>query len=125
MSTPTPNPPAGSTPTDCLFCKIRDGAIPATITYSDDQVLAFKDIGPKAPLHQLVIPRQHLGMLAETDAAHEALLGHMMVVGARLARDAGHEAFRVFMNNGAGAGQSVFHIHLHVLGGRSFGWPPG
>jgi histidine triad (HIT) family protein len=130
MSTPTP-PPTGTTPpaTDCLFCKIRDGAIPAAITYSDDRVLAFKDIGPKAPLHQLVIPREHVGMLSDVDAAHEALLGHMMVTAAHIAREAGYAApdtgFRVVMNSGAGAGQSVFHIHLHVLGGRAFGWPPG
>ena len=120
MSTPNP-------PTDCLFCKIRDGNIPAAITYSDDRVLAFKDIGPKAPFHQLVIPREHVATLAETDAAHEALLGHLMVTAAKLARDAGYSdpGFRVVMNSGVGAGQSVFHIHLHVLGGRSFGWPPG
>jgi len=121
--TPTPTTPAG----DCLFCKIRDGGIPATITYSDERVVAFKDIGPKAPFHQLVIPREHVGTLAETDAAHEALLGHLMVTAAHLARQAGYgdKGFRVVMNSGVGAGQTVFHIHLHVLAGRSFGWPPG
>ena len=99
---------------DCLFCKIRDGQIPATIVYRDERVLAFKDIGPKAPLHDLVIPLDHVEALAEADASHEALLGHLMLVAARIARD-----------SGVGAGQTVFHVHLHVLAGRSFGWPPG
>jgi diadenosine tetraphosphate (Ap4A) HIT family hydrolase len=112
---------------DCLFCKIARGDIKAAETYRDDRTVAFKDIGPKAPLHQLVIPRQHVGTLAETDGAHEALLGHMMVTAAHLAREAGYgeKGFRVVMNSGVGAGQSVFHLHLHVLAGRSFGWPPG
>jgi len=112
---------------DCLFCKIRDGQIPATVVYRDERVLAFKDIGPKAPFHQLVIPLDHIETLAEADPAHEALLGHLMLVAAKLARDGGHgdKGFRVVMNSGVGAGQSVFHMHLHVLAGRSFGWPPG
>jgi histidine triad (HIT) family protein len=112
---------------DCLFCKIRDGQIPANVVYRDDRVLAFKDIGPKAPLHQLVIPLDHIETLAEADPAHEALLGHLMLTAAKLARDAGHgdKGFRVVMNSGVGAGQTVFHMHLHILAGRSFGWPPG
>jgi histidine triad (HIT) family protein len=123
MST-DPTPP--SVP-DCLFCKIRDGGIPATVTYRDDRVLAFRDIGPKAPVHQLIIPLEHIATLADTDPSHEALLGHLMVTAARLAREAGHgdKGFRVVMNSGVGAGQTVFHLHLHLLAGRSFGWPPG
>jgi histidine triad (HIT) family protein len=123
MSNPTT--PTGKA--DCLFCKIRDGEIPATIVYRDERVLAFKDIGPKAPLHQLVIPLEHVETLAEADPAHEALLGHLMLIAAKLARDAGHgdRGFRVVMNSGVGAGQTVFHMHLHLLAGRSFGWPPG
>jgi len=124
---PPSSPPEHVSKADCLFCKIRDGQIPATIVYRDERVLAFKDIGPKAPLHQLVIPLDHIETLAEAAPAHEALLGHMMLTAAQLARDAGHgdKGFRVVMNSGVGAGQTVFHLHLHILAGRSFGWPPG
>src|SRR5215510_12686628 len=99
--------------TDCLFCKIRDGQIPAAITYRDDQVLAFKDIGPKAPLHQLVIPLQHVARLADAAPGDAELYGRLMVTAARIARDAGHgeSGFRVVMNSGADAGQTVFHVH--------------
>ena len=112
---------------DCLFCKIRDGQIPAAITFRDDDVLAFNDINPKAPFHQLVIPTRHLASLATADAADAALLGKLMLVGARLARESGQAAggFRVVMNAGADAGQTVLHGHLHVLAGRVLGWPPG
>ena len=112
---------------DCLFCKIRDGKIPATITYRDDDVLAFKDIGPKAPLHELVIPLRHLASLADAKPEDAALLGRLLVAGAQRARESGQAAdgFRVVMNAGAGAGQTVFHVHLHVLAGRALGWPPG
>ena len=120
MADPVSNP-------DCLFCKIRDGQIPATIVYRDERALAFKDIGPKAPLHDLVIPLDHVEALADADASHEGLLGHLMLVAARIARESGlaDKGFRVVMNSGVGAGQTVFHVHLHVLAGRSFGWPPG
>ena len=116
-----------STSTDCLFCKIRDGQIPATITYRDDQVLAFKDIGPKAPLHQLVIPIQHVGRLADAVPEDAALYGRLMVTAARIARDEGYAepGFRVVMNSGPDAGQTVFHVHLHLLAGRPLSWPPG
>jgi histidine triad (HIT) family protein len=125
-SSPSSSPAAAGQP-DCLFCKIRDGQIPATIVYRDERVLAFKDTGPRAPFHQLVIPLAHVETLGEADPAHEALLGHLMLTAAKLARDAGHgdKGFRVVMNSGVGAGQTVFHMHLHVLAGRSFGWPPG
>ena len=113
--------------TDCLFCKIRDGQIPATITYRDSEVLAFKDIGPKAPLHELVIPIRHIASLAEATPADVELFGHLMVVASRRARESGQapNGFRVVMNAGADAGQSVHHVHLHVLGGRPLAWPPG
>jgi histidine triad (HIT) family protein len=112
---------------DCLFCKLRDGGIPATITYRDDEVVAFKDIRGQAPMHELVIPTRHIASLAEASEADAALLGKLMLVGARRARDNGHaeDGFRVVMNSGSDAGQTVFHVHLHVLAGRSLGWPPG
>ena len=112
---------------DCLFCKIRDGQIPAAITFRDADVLAFKDINPKAPFHQLVIPTRHLASLAIASTEDATLLGKLMLVGARLARESGlaEGGFRVVMNAGADAGQSVLHVHLHVLAGRVFAWPPG
>ena len=120
MSTPSSND-------QCLFCKIVAGQIPAAITYRDDEVLAFKDIGPKAPLHQLVIPLRHLPRLADATPDDAALYGRLMVTAAKIARDAGHGegGFRVVMNSGADAGQTVFHVHLHLLAGRPLGWPPG
>ena len=116
-----------ATASDCLFCKIRDGQIPAAVTYRDDRVLAFKDIGPKAPLHELVIPLDHHTSLAHATDAESALYGHMMVVAAQRARESGQaeNGFRVVMNAGPDAGQSVFHVHLHVLAGRPLAWPPG
>jgi histidine triad (HIT) family protein len=112
---------------DCLFCKIGEGKIPAAITYRDDDVLAFKDIGPKAPFHQLVIPIRHMASLTEARPEDSALLGKLMVVATKLAREAGvsDSGFRVVMNAGPDAGQSVAHVHLHVLAGRALGWPPG
>ncbi len=112
---------------DCLFCKIRDGQIPAAITYRDEDVIAFKDINPKAPFHQLVIPARHVDSLANATDADAAILGKLMLTGARLARESGlaDNGFRVVMNAGPDAGQTVFHIHLHVLAGRPLGWPPG
>jgi histidine triad (HIT) family protein len=114
-------------PTDCLFCKIRDGKIPAQITYRDDYLLSFKDVGPKAPFHELVIPLRHLPRLAEAEPADAELYGRLMVTASKLARDAGYgeRGFRVVMNSGPDAGQSVFHVHLHVLAGRWLSWPPG
>jgi len=112
---------------DCLFCKLRDGQIPAAITYRDEEIVAFKDINPKAPFHQLVIPTRHVDSLAVASGEDAALLGKLMLVGARLARESGlaEGGFRVVMNAGADAGQSVLHVHLHVLAGRVLGWPPG
>jgi len=112
---------------DCLFCKIRDGAIPAAITHRDDHVLAFKDIGAKAPLHQLVIPLRHIASLSEATPADSELLGRLMITAARLAKEAGYgdSGFRVVMNTGPDAGQTVGHVHLHLLAGRPLAWPPG
>jgi histidine triad (HIT) family protein len=112
---------------DCLFCKIRDGQIPATFTYRDEHVLAFKDIGPKAPLHELIVPTRHIARLADAEPADAELYGRLLVTAAKLARDAGYadRGFRVVMNSGDDAGQTVDHVHLHLLAGRPLGWPPG
>jgi histidine triad (HIT) family protein len=112
---------------DCLFCKIRDGAMPARLLYQDDRCFAISDINPQAPLHALVIPRQHIPTLNDLTGEHEPLVGHLQVVAARLANEGGHAdaGYRTVFNCNRGAGQTVFHIHLHVLAGRSLGWPPG
>jgi histidine triad (HIT) family protein len=107
---------------DCLFCKIRDRLLPAEITYEDEQVVAFRDAHPKAPLHDLVIPREHLATLNDLGAGHEQLIGHMHLVAARLARAAGfaESGYRTVLNCNRGAGQTIFHLHLHVIGGGRF-----
>jgi histidine triad (HIT) family protein len=112
---------------NCLFCKIRDGKIPSTITYRDHDVFAFKDIGPKAPLHELVVPNSHVATLADAQPGDAELYGKLMVVAAKRAKESGQAegGFRVVMNAGPDAGQSVFHVHLHVLAGRPLAWPPG
>jgi histidine triad (HIT) family protein len=116
-----------TTTDDCLFCKIARGDIKAAETYRDDRTVAFKDIGPKAPLHELVIPTEHIASLADATSDHVDLLGHLMVVAAKRAKESGlaGNGFRVVMNAGADAGQSVHHVHLHVLAGRPLAWPPG
>jgi histidine triad (HIT) family protein len=110
---------------DCLFCKIASGEIPADKVYEDDLVVAFRDISPQAPVHCLVIPKKHLDGPAAVTEADEALAGHLIRVAGEVAGKEGVEDYRLVFNNGAGAGQTVFHIHLHVLGGRSMQWPPG
>jgi histidine triad (HIT) family protein len=112
---------------DCIFCRIVQGKAPANIVYDDESVVAFEDINPQAPFHLLVIPRKHLASLTEMDSADEALVGHLLAVAAQLARERSvhKEGYRTVINNGAEAGQSVFHLHAHVLGGRAFSWPPG
>jgi histidine triad (HIT) family protein len=112
---------------DCIFCKIVAGEIPAGKVYEDERAVAFRDINPQAPTHALVIPRSHVASLNEADEADEALLGHLLVVAARVARQAGHAdaGYRTVINTGAQAGQTVFHVHVHVLGGRGLTWPPG
>ena len=112
---------------DCLFCKIINHEIPAKIVHEDEHSVAIEDIHAKAPVHLLVLPRKHLVSLKEATAEDEALLGHLHVVAGRLARDKGLEStgYRTVINNGSAAGQSVFHLHVHLLGGRAFLWPPG
>jgi histidine triad (HIT) family protein len=108
-----------------LFGKIIRREIPADIVYEDDQALAFKDINPGAPVHLLVIPKQEIVSVGTMTAEDAALVGHLMWVCGEVAREAGLSDFRVVSNSGAGAGQSVFHLHFHVMGGRSLHWPPG
>jgi histidine triad (HIT) family protein len=109
-----------------IFNKIIQREIPADIVYEDDQCLAFKDVNPQAPMHILLIPKQNLATLAEAQANDAALLGHLMLKAGDIARDQGYgDAFRLVVNNGEAAGQTVFHLHLHILGGRDLQWPPG
>jgi histidine triad (HIT) family protein len=111
----------------CLFCRIAAGEIPATKVYEDDRVVAFADINPQAPMHVLVIPRQHIATLNDLTGAHDELVGVMVRVAAQIARDKGYDGpgYRTVFNCNAQAGQTVFHVHLHVLGGRPLAWPPG
>jgi len=113
--------------TSCLFCRIVEGDVRAKVVYSDDLVVAIEDINPQAPVHLLVIPRRHLPSLKEATQEDEPLLGRLLTVAAQLARERGLEAkgYRTVINCGAFAGQSVSHLHAHVLGGRVFRWPPG
>ena len=110
---------------DCLFCKIAAGEIPAGKLYEDDDVLAFWDLNPQAPKHFLVIPKKHLAGPDAAKTADDQLIGKVLRTGARLAVENGIENFRFVVNNGEEAGQTVFHFHLHVLGGRTMKWPPG
>jgi histidine triad (HIT) family protein len=112
---------------DCLFCKIVAGQIPSKKLYEDDVVYAFQDIDPQAPLHALVVPREHIASLNELGAGHDAMAGAMLRCAATLAKEHGYaeRGYRTVFNTNAGAGQSVFHIHLHVLAGRDLAWPPG
>lgn len=112
---------------DTIFDRIIRGEIPSSKVYEDDDLLAFHDIQPVAPVHILLIPKRRIVNLLESEAADEVLLGRLMTKAGEIARSQGLEegGFRLVVNNGAGVGQSVFHIHLHILGGRSFSWPPG
>ena len=111
----------------CLFCRIVAGEVPARRVHEDDRVLAFHDISPKAPTHVLVIPRRHIASLDELVPADVELVGHLMVTAAAVARQAGiaGTGYRAVINTGADGGQSVGHVHVHVLGGRPLSWPPG
>ena len=110
-----------------LFEKIIEGEIPADIVYEDDICLAFRDINPVAPVHILLIPKKPIPGLAKVEGKDHSILGHLLVKASEIARSEGLEenGYRVVINNGEGAGQTVFHLHLHLLGGRSFTWPPG
>ncbi len=110
----------------CLFCKIVEGSIPSKAEYQDDKCYAFADIDPKAPVHVLIVPREHLASLAQAGSDHPALLGHLLWVAADLARSKGlAKGYRVVINTGSHAGQTVDHLHVHLLGGRALDWPPG
>jgi len=111
----------------CIFCRIVREEIPARIVYRDEQVIAIEDIAPVAPTHLLIIPRKHFVNALDLDPADNSLIGHIYQVAARIARERGEagKGFRIVCNNNAGAGQSVFHIHFHLLAGRHFNWPPG
>lgn len=112
---------------DCIFCRIVKNTIPARRAYEDEQCLVFEDINPQAPVHLLVIPKRHLSSLAEAQESDSDLIGHLLITCAQMAREREMEnsGYRVVANTGPGAGQSVFHLHFHVLGGRMFDWPPG
>lgn len=111
--------------TDCLFCRIATGEISSKKVFADDRLYAFEDIAPKAPTHVLVIPRKHIPSLAEAGAEDTPLLGEAAARAAAIARERGLADYRLVLNNGEGAGQSVFHLHFHLLGGRPLSWPPG
>jgi histidine triad (HIT) family protein len=112
---------------DCLFCKMVSGAIQPEKVYENSEVLAFTDINPQAPLHVLVVPKKHIATLNELDADQAELMGRLFLAAKKVAQDAGvaESGYRTVINCNEGAGQSVFHVHLHVLGGRAFHWPPG
>ncbi|MEP6707490.1 MAG: histidine triad nucleotide-binding protein [Pyrinomonadaceae bacterium] len=112
---------------DCLFCKIIAGGVKGDIVHQDERCVVIRDINSQAPTHVLVIPRDHIESLDEASQRDELMLGHLLRVGARVANEEGisETGYRTVINTGAGAGQSVFHLHLHVLGGRPMHWPPG
>jgi histidine triad (HIT) family protein len=110
---------------DTIFGRILRGEIPCDQVYADEQCLAFRDVAPQAPVHILVIPRQPIARLDQAREDQEALLGHLLLVAAKVARQEGLSGFRTVINTGAEAGQTVFHLHVHVLGGRELAWPPG
>jgi histidine triad (HIT) family protein len=112
---------------DCLFCKIVNREIPASVVYEDDRLLAFNDTNPQAPTHVLVVPKRHIASLSDLTPADDAIVGEMVRRAAAIAAERGIAAggFRTVFNTNAGAGQSVFHIHLHLIGGRIMHWPPG
>ena len=111
---------------DCLFCKIINGEIPSNKVYEDDQVFAFRDIEPQAPTHILIIPKQHIKSAAEIDESNSAVVAHIFEVAAKIAKQEGlGDGFRIVNNCGDIAGQTVKHLHFHLMGGREFGWPAG
>jgi len=113
--------------TDCIFCKIAAGEIPADVIYENEDVLVFRDLNPQAPTHVLVIPRRHVSTLNDLQPQDAELMGKMTLAAKAVAEQEGiaEEGYRTVVNCNAGAGQTVFHIHLHLLGGRPMGWPPG
>jgi histidine triad (HIT) family protein len=112
--------------TETIFSKIINREIPADIVYEDDLALAFRDVNPQAPAHILLVPKLTIPRLADAKQEHQELLGHLLLVAAKIADQEGYgDAFRLVVNNGEKVGQTVFHLHVHILAGRSFGWPPG
>lgn len=112
---------------DCLFCGIVEGRVKAQIVYEDRSLIAFKDIGPRAPVHLLIVPRKHIATVSDLEEVDAQTVGEIFLIAARLANDHGiaKHGYRVVVNCGADAGQSVFHLHFHLLGGRRMSWPPG
>jgi histidine triad (HIT) family protein len=112
---------------DCIFCKVVSGAIPAERVYEDDVCLAFNDIEPQAPVHLLVVPKTHVNSLDKATNAEKGLLGHLMLASAQIARKQGfaEDGYRVVINTNSDGGQTVFHLHIHILAGRQFIFPPG
>jgi histidine triad (HIT) family protein len=112
---------------DCIFCKIAEKKIPSKIVHEDDKVVAFDDVNPQAPTHVLVIPRKHVASITELNEADAGLLEHLMLTGNKIAKQKGiaEGGYRLVVNTGKNGGQTVFHLHLHVLGGRPMHWPPG
>lgn len=112
---------------DCLFCNIASGKISANLIYTDEQVVAFDDISPHAPLHKIIIPRKHIATLNDVQAEDGKLISHMVQTATKLAKQLtiADDGYRLVINCNAGGGQTVFHIHIHLLGGRSMTWPPG
>jgi len=111
----------------CLFCKIANKEIPAKVAYEDEELFAFHDINPQAPIHILLIPKRHITGISDATAEAAMLIGSLMLAARQVAETAGvpHSGYRLVINNGPNAGQSVFHLHVHILGGRMLGWPPG
>ncbi|MDH5561975.1 MAG: histidine triad nucleotide-binding protein [Deltaproteobacteria bacterium] len=112
---------------DCLFCRIANKQIPSEIVFQDEEITAFKDVHPQAPVHLLIIPNRHIAYLADMEADDRELMGKLVLKANDLANEfnLAESGYRVVINNGSGAGQSVFHLHVHLLGGRGFTWPPG
>lgn len=111
---------------DCIFCKIAAGEIPSTKVYEDDTVVAFNDLAPQAPVHVLIIPKEHIASAAEINESNSAVVAHIFEVAAKIAAEKGlKDGFRIVNNCGDSAGQSVKHLHFHLMGGRDFGWPAG
>ncbi len=111
---------------DTVFGKIIRREIPAQIVYEDERAIAFKDIAPQAPVHILVVPKEPIPGIAQAKPEHEALLGHLLLTAQRVAAEAGlNKGYRLVINEGEDGGQTVFHLHIHILGGRAMGWPPG
>lgn len=112
---------------DCLFCKIVKGEVPAKIIYRDDHIMAFEDINPQAPHHKIIIPQKHIATLNDLHDEDHGLMGHMVQSAAMLAKqfDIAEKGYRLVINCNANGGQTIFHVHVHLLGGRYLGWPPG